>query len=69
MARVVVTGPAEADVAEIVVYLTENAGRQVAERYLGEFDAVYDRLAEFPNVGPPDRRSVATRVSPWCTRM
>jgi toxin ParE1/3/4 len=53
MARVVLTNPAEADVAEIAVYLTENAGLQVAERYLREFDAAYDRLEKFPATGSP----------------
>ena len=52
MARVVVTGRASADVAEIVVHLTEHAGHHVAARYLNEFDAVFDRLAAFPRIGP-----------------
>ena len=53
MARVVITGPADADVAGIVAYLAENAGRQIAARYFGAFDALYDRLADLPDIGPP----------------
>jgi toxin ParE1/3/4 len=53
MAHVIVTGPAEADVAQIIIHLTEAAGYDVAARYLGAFDAVYDRLAQFPDMGPP----------------
>jgi toxin ParE1/3/4 len=53
MARVVITGPADADVAGIIAYLAEKAGRQVAARYFGAFDALYDRLADLPAIGPP----------------
>jgi len=52
MAQVVVTGPADADVAAIVAYLAARAGRQVAARYFAAFDAVYARLADFPDLGP-----------------
>jgi toxin ParE1/3/4 len=64
MIQVIVTGPAEADVAQIVIHLTKAAGYEIAARYLGAFDAVYDRLAEFPDMGPP-RRSLGrdTRIA------
>jgi toxin ParE1/3/4 len=53
MARVVITGTADADVTGIITYLVRNAGHQVAQRYLGAFDAVYDRLADVPASGSP----------------
>jgi toxin ParE1/3/4 len=53
MARVVITATADADVTGIVAYLVQNAGHQVAHRYFGAFDAVYDRLADFPASGSP----------------
>jgi toxin ParE1/3/4 len=53
MVRVVVSGTAQADIDAIVAYLVENAGPQVADRYLDEFDAIYDRIGEFPDIGPP----------------
>jgi len=52
MARVVVTGPAAADVAAILDYLTANAGRLIAAKYAEAFDAAYDQLAAFPRIGP-----------------
>jgi len=52
MARVIVSGPADADVGGVVAYLAEKAGRQVAARYFAAFDMVYARLADFPDMGP-----------------
>ena len=64
MARIVITASADADLAEIVAYLRQQAGDNVARRYAAEFDAIYDRLADFPGSGPrrtalgPDTRIV-----------
>jgi toxin ParE1/3/4 len=52
MARIVVTAPADADVAAILDHLTANAGRPIAVKYAEAFDAAYDRLAAFPRLGP-----------------
>ena len=53
MARVVVTGPADADAATIISDLGEKAGATVAARYDENFDALYRRLAAFPESGSP----------------
>ncbi len=53
MARVVITGPADADSAEIIGDLTAKAGELVADRYEAEFEALYLRLATFPESGSP----------------
>ncbi|RBP14155.1 toxin ParE1/3/4 [Roseiarcus fermentans] len=53
MARVVITGPADADSAEIISDLTANAGELVADRYVAELNALYRRLATFPESGSP----------------
>ena len=53
MARLVVTGPARADVREILSELRDVAGLQVAERYLDSFETVYRYIAEFPASGSP----------------
>ena len=52
MARVVITEPADADVQAIIAYLSREAGHRVAAKYAQEFDAAYDRLADFPGIGP-----------------
>jgi toxin ParE1/3/4 len=52
MARTVITASADADLAEIVTYLRQQAGDAVARNYAAEFDAIYDRLADFPGSGP-----------------
>jgi plasmid stabilization system protein ParE len=44
MARIVVTAPADADVAAILDHLTANAGRLIAAKYAEAFDAAYGRL-------------------------
>lgn len=41
MARVVVTAPADADVAAILDHLDANAGRLIAAKYAEAFDAAY----------------------------
>ena len=53
MARVVITEPADADSSEIVRDLTARAGELVADRYDADFDALYLRLATFPESGSP----------------
>jgi len=53
VARVVITDPADADSAEIVRDLTAKAGELVADRYNADFDALYLRLATFPESGSP----------------
>ena len=52
MARIVITASADADLAEIVAYLRQQVGDNVARKYAAEFDAIYDRLADFPGSGP-----------------
>jgi toxin ParE1/3/4 len=64
MARIVITASADADLAEIIAYLREHAADTVAQKYATEFDAIYDRLVDFPGSGPrrtalgPDTRIV-----------
>ncbi len=53
MPRVVITDPADADSTEIIRDLTAKAGELVADRYEAEFDALYQRLATFPESGSP----------------
>ena len=53
MARVVITDPADADSTEIIRDLTAKVGELVADRYEVEFDALYRRLATFPESGAP----------------
>ena len=53
MARVVITEPADADSTEIIRDLTAKAGELVADRYEADFDALYLRLAKFPESGSP----------------
>lgn len=53
MARVIISAAADADVAEILTYLTQVAGRTVAQRYCDEFNIIYDRLTDFPASGSP----------------
>ncbi len=53
MAHVSLTGTADSDTAEIISYLDAQAGRDVAARYIGAFEDVYDRLAAYPQSGSP----------------
>jgi toxin ParE1/3/4 len=53
MARIVVSATANADITGILAHLAVNTGRQIAARYAADFDALYDRLADFPDIGPP----------------
>jgi toxin ParE1/3/4 len=67
MARVVITEPADADVREIIAYLIKEAGRPVALRYAQAFDAAYDRLADFPGIGPR-RPALGVDTGIWVVR-
>jgi toxin ParE1/3/4 len=52
MARVVVADAAHADFDELIAYLVQESGIAVGARYASGFDALYDRLVEFPEIGP-----------------
>lgn len=56
MALVFFTASAGADLADIVPDLAVKAGIETAERYAAEFDALFTRLAEFPDIGSPRPR-------------
>ena len=53
MARAVVSAPADSDHRDILDYLAAKAGYATAERYNAAFRAIYRRLADFPDSGPP----------------
>ena len=53
MAQVVFTASADADSGDILADLVAKAGAAVAERYDAEFDALYRRLQQFPEIGSP----------------
>ena len=53
MARLVVTEPADSDLAAIILYLAGEAGVATAENYANKVDALYDRLVDFPGSGAP----------------
>lgn len=64
MARVFVTGPADADTDSIFRNLGRNAGVAVAIRYEAEFDNLFRRLERFPESGAPrPALGAATRLS------
>src|SRR5262245_22232222 len=52
MARLVITASADADLAAIILHLRQAAGDLVARKYAAQFDAVLERLAQFPGSGP-----------------
>jgi toxin ParE1/3/4 len=52
MARVVVTAPADADMANILADLADEAGSLVASKYNLMFERLYDRLAGHPESCP-----------------
>ena len=56
MAIVEITASADADLADIVTDLAAKAGVAVAERYAAAFDALFNRLAEYPDIGAPRPR-------------
>jgi plasmid stabilization system protein ParE len=53
MTRLIVSEPADRDLATIVAYLAQEAGVATAERYAAAFDALFDRLTDFPGIGSP----------------
>lgn len=53
MARVAVTASADADLADIIADLAGKGASNAARRYATEFDALFDRLGEFPGIGAP----------------
>lgn len=53
MVQLVLTEQADADLAAILIYLAHEAGVATAERYAREFDALFDRLMDFPHLGAP----------------
>lgn len=67
MARVVITRAADADVQDILSYLTQEAGHPVAGRYAGAFDTDYDRFARFPRIGPR-RPALGAHARIWAVR-
>ena len=46
-----ISGRAEADLTNQYRWYCDNAGEQVAERFLAAFDAAVKRLADFPDMG------------------
>lgn len=52
MTRLVVTASADADLGDIILHLRQVAGEAVARKYADEFDALYERLMDFPGSGP-----------------
>jgi toxin ParE1/3/4 len=53
MARLIVSLEARADIDSILSYLRLKAGTAVADKYVDGFDAVTERLIEFPGIGSP----------------
>ena len=53
MTRVVVTTPVDEDTDEIARYLAKEAGPATALRYLDMLEALYERLADYPESGAP----------------
>jgi len=53
MTRVIITSPADADIADILADLFSEAGQAVAEKFNFRFESLYDRLADHPDSGPP----------------
>ncbi len=51
MTQVILTVDAEADIAEILDYLTEVAGDRVVDEYQARFRSALKRLEAFPNSG------------------
>jgi toxin ParE1/3/4 len=51
VARVVVTSPADADMAGMIDYLAERAGHAIAARYVRAFEAMFNRLSDHPETG------------------
>ena len=52
MAQIVVSAHADADVAAILDHLIQAAGQPAGDKYAQAFNAAYDRLIDFPRLGP-----------------
>ena len=52
MTRIAVSPKADADIEGILERLTDLAGSTVADRYAAQLEAIYERLAMFPAIGP-----------------
>ncbi len=52
MARIIVTAPADADMADIFADLYNGAGPVTAEKFNTRFDRLYERLANHPESCP-----------------
>jgi toxin ParE1/3/4 len=65
-ARVVVTAPADADMANILADLAGEAGSLVASKYNLMFERLYDRLAGHPESCPARPKLGAHIVLRWC---
>jgi plasmid stabilization system protein ParE len=53
MTQLVVTADAAADTNDILSYLVQEAGSQVAEKYAGQFRVTIERLLRWPESGAP----------------
>lgn len=51
MAKLIVSPQAALDAAAIVELLSDNAGTDVAAKYLREIDALFERISLFPKSG------------------
>ena len=51
-ARVIITAPADADMADILADLAAVAGFPVANTYNRRFESLYERLADYPDSCP-----------------
>jgi plasmid stabilization system protein ParE len=56
MTRLVVTSDAEADTTEILAYLAQEAGANVATEFGRRFRVAVERLLDFPQSGAPQPR-------------
>jgi toxin ParE1/3/4 len=64
MTRLVVSADAEIDTGDILSYLAQEAGSQVAEKYARQFRATIERLLHWPESGPPrPRLGEAVRIA------
>ena len=53
MARVIISGSADADFATILIDLSQRAGPDIAAKFTIRFERLYGRLAHFPGIGSP----------------
>jgi toxin ParE1/3/4 len=53
MARLSVSNSARSDIRRIILYLSVQAGPDVALRYVEQFETVLEQLREFPGSGAP----------------